>query len=101
MGGHDDDRGNAVPPGRDRHALRVIPRRKGHDSARAFLVRQLEQPVGRSPKFERMPRLQAFAFEPDSGPPDLAFDQWRSLDKAGDSRRRLDHCIPGDGLLIR
>ncbi|HWI75773.1 MAG TPA: hypothetical protein VNS53_01660, partial [Sphingomicrobium sp.] len=72
-----------------------------HDSARPFLIRELEEPVGSPPQLERVAGLQAFAFEPDSGAADLAFDQRRPLDEAGDSLRRGCDVIAGDELLIR
>jgi hypothetical protein len=79
----------------------VIARRKGYDSARPFLLRQLQEAVGRASQLERVAGLQALAFEPDSGAADLAFDQRRPLDEAGDSLRRGCDVIAGDELLIR
>ena len=84
IGRHDDDRPNAEPPRRDRHAARVIARRKGDDAALALLRRKLQQPVGRAAQLERAAGLQALAFQPDARAADFALDQRRSLDEPGD-----------------
>ena len=87
VGRHDDDRPDAEPPRGDRHAARVIARREGDHAALPLLRRELQQPVGRAPQLERAAGLQALAFEPDARARDLAFDQRRALDQAGDPLR--------------
>ena len=57
---------------------------------------ELEQAIGRSPQLERTAGLQTLAFEPYAGAADLAFDERRAFDLAGDSCRRFDHVLAGD-----
>jgi hypothetical protein len=57
----------------------------------------LQQPVGRTPQFEGAASLQTLAFEPDADARDLAFDQRRTLDQAGDPLASRDDLFSGDG----
>jgi hypothetical protein len=59
-------------------------------AARALLLRQLNQAVGRPSQLERPAGLQAFALEPDAGAANLGFDQRRALDEAIDPPSGLD-----------
>ena len=71
--GHDDDRPNAEPAGRDSHAARVISRRESDDAPLPLLRRELEQAVGRAPQLECAAGLQALAFQPGSHTIDVRF----------------------------
>ena len=62
-------------------------------SARPLGVAQLEQAIRGSAKLERAAGLKAFAFQPDSGAADLAFDERRPLNKVGNPVCRGDHII--------
>ena len=75
IGRHDDDRANAEPPGRDRHAARMIAGRESDDAALALLRVELQQPVGRAPQLEGAAGLQALALQPDRRAVDLALDR--------------------------
>jgi hypothetical protein len=78
----------------------VISGGKCDDSVSPLVVGKLQESVCRPPQFERVPGLKAFAFQPDSSLGDLAFDQRRTLDKAGNSLGRGDQILSGDQLLI-
>jgi hypothetical protein len=63
----------------------VVAGREGHYSALPFVIGKLEQPVGRPPQLERVPRLQALALEPRPNAANFALDERRPLDKAPDT----------------
>jgi hypothetical protein len=71
----------------------MIARGKSDHAASALVGRKLQQPIGRAAKLERAAGLQAFAFQPDANPADLAVDQRGSLDQPGDTLRGLDHVV--------
>jgi hypothetical protein len=78
----------------------VIARREGHHAALPLLRRELQQAIGRAPQLESAAGLQAFAFEPNSGVADRAFDQRRLLDLTGDSRGRFNDVLAGNVGII-
>jgi hypothetical protein len=65
----------------------VIARRKGDHAPLLFLVRQLQQPVGRAPQLEGTAGLKGFALQPDLRRSDLGFNERSALDQAGDALR--------------
>jgi len=74
----------------------MIPRREGDNPAMPLLFRQLEQAVRGSAKLERVTSLEALAFQPDWGAPDLATDERRLLYETGNAIAGRDHIISGD-----
>jgi hypothetical protein len=76
--------------------LGVIARREGDDALGPFLGRELQKPIGGAAQLEGMPGLKTLAFQPDSIPPNLAFDERRVLDEVADPRRRFDDVCPVD-----
>ena len=75
VGGHDDRRGDAQAARGDRHALRVIARRKRHHTPRPFVFIEQQQAVGRAPQLECAAGLEAFAFQPHPPPAQRRFDK--------------------------
>ena len=69
---------------------------EGDDAPFPLVLRELQQAIGRTPQLERAAGLQALAFEPDSRAFDLALNERRSFDQAGDPLRRLDDVITSD-----
>jgi hypothetical protein len=82
---HDDNRADAEPFCGNRHAARVIPRRKGDNAAFALPGRELEQAVGRASQLERAAGLQTLAFEHYAQAVDLGFKQRCPFDQTGNA----------------
>jgi hypothetical protein len=74
----------------------MVARRKGHHAALPLLTAQLQKAVGRAPQLEGPAGLKTFAFEPDANPIDLAFDERRPFDQAGDPFSGFDNVITRD-----
>jgi len=74
----------------------VIAGGEGDDAAYPLLLRELQQAIGRASQLERAAGLQALAFEPDSRAFDLALNERRSFNQAGDPLRRRDDVIRTD-----
>ena len=70
--------------------------RSRRNAAFALLRRQLEQPVGRASQFESAAGLQALAFQPYAHAPNLGFDQWSTLDQAGNALRGRQNVVAGN-----
>ena len=64
VGGHNNRRGNAKPPGVIRHALRVVARAHRDHATRFFCSREREQFVQRAALFEARSELQIFKLQP-------------------------------------
>jgi hypothetical protein len=74
----------------------VVARRESDHARFAFLLRQLEKPIGRPAKLEGVARLETFAFQPDLGARDLALDERRVLNQLADALGRLNDVGAGD-----
>ncbi len=93
VGGHDDGRCDAEPPGGERDPLGMVSGREGDHAARALGFVQLHQPVGRAAQFEAAALLQALGLDPDPAPLPIERQEGRFRDGAGDAPRRSSDTV--------
>ncbi len=100
IGGHDDYRSNAKPPGGDCHAARVVARRESDHSLFALLGEELKKSIGCATQFEGATCLEAFAFQPDPFASNFAFDQRSSCNETRNAACSRDDIVASDNVNV-